>query len=284
MFKNTKKSAFTLAEIMVTLGLIGVISALTIPTLALNYRAKVLEEQYRSTFSDIRQIGSMVNYDHYDVGDYANKVTLTKWEEDFVSRLNGASQLTSSSSSGQITTAIRDYYSNSGATAGPFYFTQSAEGQREAVASHVCNDGDVWLDNKGRVWSFNSENRTICVDINGSANPNRYNMDIFAFIPMNSKQIATWVYNDSEHHTDYSGAIVACDIEQLARRGVGDVVPEMDENGRYTKGEGSALDYCPFNEPMENIAAVNSYSPGKSARNKDVDITKNYWKDYIEYK
>lgn len=44
-----KKSGFTLAEIMVTLGLIGAISALTIPTLAYNYRSKVLEEQFRST-------------------------------------------------------------------------------------------------------------------------------------------------------------------------------------------------------------------------------------------
>ena len=34
-----KKSGFTLAEIMVTLGLIGAISAITIPTLAYNYRS-----------------------------------------------------------------------------------------------------------------------------------------------------------------------------------------------------------------------------------------------------
>lgn len=49
-----KKRGFTLAEVLVTLGLIGAISALTIPTLAFNYKAKVLEEQFRSTYSDVR--------------------------------------------------------------------------------------------------------------------------------------------------------------------------------------------------------------------------------------
>ena len=76
-----KKSGFTLAEIMVTLGLIGAISALTIPTLAYNYRSKVLEEQFRSTYSDIKQIGTMLNYQKGDVGEYA--YSLTKDNSDY---------------------------------------------------------------------------------------------------------------------------------------------------------------------------------------------------------
>ena len=92
-----KKSGFTLAEIMVTLGLIGAISAITIPTLAYNYRAKVLEEQFRSTYSDIKQIGTMINYQKGDVGEYANSLTpvnfdgnkFLKWQTEFMSMLNG---------------------------------------------------------------------------------------------------------------------------------------------------------------------------------------------------
>lgn len=56
-------------------------SAITIPTLAYNYRAKVLEEQYRSAYSDLKQIGAMINYEKGDVGEYANKVSLTEWEK-----------------------------------------------------------------------------------------------------------------------------------------------------------------------------------------------------------
>ena len=46
LVKSTvKKFGFTLAEVLVVLGLIGSVSAITIPNLAYNYRAKVLEEQ-----------------------------------------------------------------------------------------------------------------------------------------------------------------------------------------------------------------------------------------------
>ena len=104
MFKFNKKSAFTLSEILVTLGLIGAISALTIPTLAYNYRSKVLEEQFRSTYSDIRQIGAMINYEKGDVGEYANKIAFTDWQKDFVGRLNGGNNLLGSESPSALQT------------------------------------------------------------------------------------------------------------------------------------------------------------------------------------
>lgn len=37
------KNAFTLAEVLITLGIIGVVAALTIPTLVNNYRKKQFE-------------------------------------------------------------------------------------------------------------------------------------------------------------------------------------------------------------------------------------------------
>lgn len=42
-----KKSAFTLTEVMITVGIIGVISALTVPTLMSNYQRKALAVQIR---------------------------------------------------------------------------------------------------------------------------------------------------------------------------------------------------------------------------------------------
>lgn len=38
---NSRKIAFTLAEVLITLGIIGVVAALTIPTLMANHRKKV---------------------------------------------------------------------------------------------------------------------------------------------------------------------------------------------------------------------------------------------------
>ena len=50
-----KNLAFTLAEVLITLGIIGVISALTLPSLIHKYRIKALETQFKKTSSTIEQ-------------------------------------------------------------------------------------------------------------------------------------------------------------------------------------------------------------------------------------
>ena len=46
------KKAFTLAEILITLGIIGVVAAMTIPTLVANYRTKALKSGFKKSYSD----------------------------------------------------------------------------------------------------------------------------------------------------------------------------------------------------------------------------------------
>ena len=283
VFKFNKKSAFTLSEILVTLGLIGAISALTIPTLAYNYRSKVLEEQFRSTYSDIRQIGAMINYEKGDVGTYANKISFAQWQKDFVGRLNGGNNLLGSESPSALQTHYTKILKDGGGSPGLWHFNLA--GGSLAKATNICDNGSIWLDSKGRLWTFNSEMRIVCVDINGTANPNRINIDTFAFIPLDAKMMATYVYDDPENSNDYTGAIVSCNLDLLTRKGLSNTYPKKDDDGNYKKGSPmSAYDTCPFNEPIENIAAINSYSKGKSAKNKNVTTSDNYWKDYINYK
>ena len=50
-----RKAAFTLAEVLVTLGIIGVVSAMPLPTLISNHRNKVLEAQFKKEYSFIMQ-------------------------------------------------------------------------------------------------------------------------------------------------------------------------------------------------------------------------------------
>ncbi|MBO5385951.1 type II secretion system protein [bacterium] len=283
MFKFDKKNAFTLAEMLVTIGLIGAISALTIPTLAYNYRSKVLEEQFRSTYSDVRQIGAMINYEKGDVGEYANKITFTAWQKDFVGRLNGGNNLLGSESPSALQTKYTQTLKDGGGSPGLWAFNLSGGALRKV--NNICDNGSIWLDSKGRLWTFNSEMRIICVDVNGTANPNRINIDTFAFIPMSAKMVATYVYDDPNNPTNYSGSMVLCDLDRLTLKGLSNTYPQTDDDGNYKKNNPvSAYDTCPFNEPVENIAAVNSTYAGKSARNKTVTTSNNYWKDYINYK
>ncbi len=50
-----KKCAFTLAEVLITLGIIGVVAASTIPSLVSHYQRKVLETQFKKSYSVLSQ-------------------------------------------------------------------------------------------------------------------------------------------------------------------------------------------------------------------------------------
>lgn len=280
------KIGFTLSEILITLGVIGTISAITIPTIAYNYRAKVLEEQFRTTYSDLREIGSRLNYDKGDVGTYANKTNFNTWQDEFMKMINGGNNLLSGLTSGagdnNISTNLRKIYKEGGASPGPWQFNLNANGSL-AQAGIICDNGSIWMDSRGRLWTFNSESRIICVDINGTANPNRINIDIFAFIPMDAEQVATWVYDDPDHPENYTGAIIPCNLDLLTRKSLSNAQATKPYVANKT-APAVAYDTCPFFEPVENIAAVNSYSKGKSARNKNITAEDNYWKTYIDYK
>ena len=50
-YTGYKKTAFTLAEVLITLGIIGVVAAMTIPTLMMNYQKQVWESKLKKTYS-----------------------------------------------------------------------------------------------------------------------------------------------------------------------------------------------------------------------------------------
>ena len=52
-FNNIRRTAFTLAEVLITLGIIGVVAAMTMPSLIANYKNKVLVNQAKSSYSKL---------------------------------------------------------------------------------------------------------------------------------------------------------------------------------------------------------------------------------------
>lgn len=71
MDKLKKMTAFTLAEVLITLGIIGVIAALTIPALIQNYRNQVVESRLKKFYTVFNQAilrsvadnGETINWD-----------------------------------------------------------------------------------------------------------------------------------------------------------------------------------------------------------------------------
>lgn len=56
MTKVKKINSFTLAEVLITLGVIGIVAAMTLPQLIRNYQHKVLETQFKKSVSVISQV------------------------------------------------------------------------------------------------------------------------------------------------------------------------------------------------------------------------------------
>ncbi len=54
-YEKKRKSAFTLAEVLVTLGIIGVVSAMTIPSLTQSWQKKAYVAQLKKSYSEISQ-------------------------------------------------------------------------------------------------------------------------------------------------------------------------------------------------------------------------------------
>ena len=61
------RGAFTLAEVLITLGIIGVVAALTIPTLMANHRKQVVETSLEKFYSTMNQAIKMAEVDYGDV-------------------------------------------------------------------------------------------------------------------------------------------------------------------------------------------------------------------------
>ena len=67
---RTKRFGFTLAEVLITLGIIGVVAAMTIPTLISNTNSAKFKSQYKKTLSTLNQAALMATA-QYDL-DYAS--------------------------------------------------------------------------------------------------------------------------------------------------------------------------------------------------------------------
>ncbi len=181
----SKCIAFTLAEVLITLGIIGVVAAMTMPTLIANHKAKVLETEFKKGVSVISQALNM--YQAHN-GEPLKPGDMEDWEElrdKFVLKyfkvikdcgrgyINGSCLVNNGwGIEGNSTT----YTTLTGDTLNLHPFD---DGQ------YILQDGSILLfeysgstmDENGKIEKF-----YISIDINGIAKkPNRLGQDLFTF-------------------------------------------------------------------------------------------------------
>ncbi len=179
MGKLRLKSAFTIAEIIIVMGIIGIIAQMTIPELVRNIQNAELQVQFKKTYSDLNQISTQFKSDYgMSVPEYT--ADAAAWhsfiDKDFWAYFRGGGKVLkhsfgeSNSNLYRINTILGNYIGD--ATNG----------------GSVCDVSSYYSEIGGRVYTFNDrpqyENNgpIICVDINGEKKPNRYGYDFFLFI------------------------------------------------------------------------------------------------------
>ena len=62
-----KRVAFTLAEVLITLGIIGIVAALTLPSLVANYKEKQLTTAWKKAYSDVANAALLMSQNNEDL-------------------------------------------------------------------------------------------------------------------------------------------------------------------------------------------------------------------------
>ena len=215
---GTKKSAFTLAEVLITLGIIGVIAALTIPSLIAKYQDKVLIQQTKKAFSVFQNGLALASQDNGTPGD--NSLTFSKGQssstvtKNLSKYFNGAQVCANASQKGcsqffyqcargvpQYNNAGEAVYDN--VACGVYPKLILADGTIFAISSNAvsCENtrytginkntaGEIIYNDDGTpsTYDYYSANcANVIMDANGVKGPNQYGRDVYHLWVMQKK-------------------------------------------------------------------------------------------------
>ena len=171
------KSAFTLAEVLITLGIIGVVAAMTIPTLIGNYKFSVLNNQLKTVYSDLNQAATLFKvHNEISVSEYAASTSATSALDLF------SKEYTTVLNRNNMNAGTKD---ENGYRLEP-YETHSITGKGSGAL--FCDDSYYMYDPQGRIISFDNKpsgyenGPKVCIDVNGLKKPNSLGQDIFIFV------------------------------------------------------------------------------------------------------
>ncbi len=164
---------FTLAEVLITLGIIGVVAALTIPTLINNYQKKVTVTRLKTAYSLLTQAITTAQAQH---GDIAN------WERD--ANIILFDYIAPNLKSEKFTKDIDFDYQHTMCNNQQAYKFLSGTGMGSPFNSmspsiKLANGVCISLN---RINDSSSTQSNIFIDINGTNPPNINGKDLFVFI------------------------------------------------------------------------------------------------------
>ena len=200
MIYKKSKVAFTLTEVLVTLGIIGVVSAITIPTLINKYQEHVTVNKVKKFYSMINQalLMSIKNNGYIDEWQYTNVTEFAGYLKPYLKIIKDCG-----TRSGCITIDNYKYLDDSiNATnynTNKYYKMILADNSymwfRKSQSNNSCVDNDGGWNNVCGLLYF---------DINGKKAPNTIGKDLFIFY-FQKNRIVQYNLNASDCNKNLSG-------------------------------------------------------------------------------
>lgn len=170
---SLKKAAFTLAEVLITLGIIGVVAAMTMPSLIQNYQEK-------ATVTKLKKCYSLVSQAYVSILN----------DEGGSDTLQAGDDLEMMEKFGKYLKYQKTCGRNKGCFPNVTYKSVTGNGYSKWEddttdrSRAILTDGTLIMFNKSAMWGGNEGNylyAQIYVDINGFKGPNQLGRDFFYF-------------------------------------------------------------------------------------------------------
>lgn len=220
MFSQRKNKGFTLAEILVTLGVIGVIASMTVPTLVQDVQDAKYKASWKKDFSDFSQAAKRLSIDN--AGNLSDAFNSSDSFRNSLLKYLNYNKLCNSGTVTNPDTCWHERYKLYGLSRNPI--TIDFIGYSRAILSNgtlavfylynqKCNDA-------------NSANDDVCgsvfLDTNGFPGPNTMGKDVYALwvlkdgntIPFGT-QGDTWYNNPASYRCNSSAAGFSCSADYL---------------------------------------------------------------------
>ena len=173
--RNNSQRAFSLAEVLITLGIIGVVAALSIPTLMNNINDAQYKTAYKKAFSVAGQ--ALTSANGQDLFEYAtgggDSINHKKNFLAYMNQFKVTKQCTSGSDTANCWNSTGEKYG--------LNFSSGYPG----------NDSYAFIDSSGFAWTmYHPTTNIIFVDTNGFKKPNQWGKDRFSIFLLDDKKQA----------------------------------------------------------------------------------------------
>ena len=223
-----KRAAFTLAEVLITLGIIGVVAAITMPALMANYQKMVLRQQFKKAYNTVFNgyrlaevnlgfhpmcyygddwIGApCLKYENGKCVQYGEEVNPTSQVSDCNTLLNELKKtlkvIKTCEGNGVADGCIPEYkgrdtvYVDKNPDATEEEINKATSGATGFNKTIIQTKSHIWVLSDGTIiiWYGSSPTpRLFAVDVNGMKGPNKWGYDLFSFILTSNLNKALWL-------------------------------------------------------------------------------------------